>query len=259
MQKWNVFESTMKASYKTNAMFPHLDESGHVKVTGKDHESGWVRDRSHDLAGLSDHLTNLERGIQSVTLANSMARHRQRSYRVTQLGTTGYNRSDAVVPESDSSHAYPIPPLSLERLRKTNPEEHAFFTHSPANRDPTLVLTNNGKQQPTAAIHNTPDPALLSAMQFRTWETSYSASYDPRASTKLDIGPPASPIRVNRAHGLHSGYTMSNKFEFEPMVKAGEALRGPAGKDGADPRGIADGMQRMAAESRDRSVAKQRV
>ncbi|KAI9173051.1 hypothetical protein H9P43_007182 [Blastocladiella emersonii ATCC 22665] len=249
--KWNVFESTMKSSYKVNDMFPHLPKHGHTRITGLDHESGWVRDRDHEIAGLSDRLSNEERGIRAGAGAGGEpmdVAEAKKSFRLSHVGDTGYNRPDAAFPESDTSKGFHAPQFYMETIRKKHPQEHMFLEHFEGNAVPEPPKIGNGLKEDSGAVREQPKPDVVTAMQFRTWETSYSFSYDPKASVKHAAD--EDPIRVNHASN-RSGYSLCNKFEFEP-IDASSPLA-PNGR----PR-TADAMLQMARDKREYSVT-QRV
>ncbi|KAI9218203.1 hypothetical protein BC828DRAFT_389268 [Blastocladiella britannica] len=243
--KWNVFESTMKSSYKMNDMFPHLKKIGHTRITGADHESAWVRDRPHEIAGIKEVPTGTDGPRFDGEPLDVM--QAKKAFRVSSLGETGYNRSDAVLPESDTTKPYPTPHFALDHLSKSSPLDREWMSMHPDNDYDEPCVESNGAKQDTAATRDVPVPDLFSAMQFRTWETSYSASYDPRATISMpspvsSLSPARAAaaaaagteeqerlaLRINRGVD-HSGYTMSNKYEFEPYVKGGER---PAVSDG---------------------------
>ncbi|KNE72205.1 hypothetical protein AMAG_16689 [Allomyces macrogynus ATCC 38327] len=206
--KWAEFESTMKASYREHAMFPHVDRT--LPMTGMDHESGWVRDRPHEIAGLSDTLSKAERGVDELDDPRDVQRAKH-ALAVSFVGATGYNRPDAVLPEIDTTKPYRVQPFYLAHLRKRSRLEHQFLVPANADQMHNPVKVDNGLKEPSGAVREQAEADLFAQMQFRSWDTSYSASYDPMAP-----GTPTSPARVNRAAN-RSGYSLCNRYEFEPF------------------------------------------
>ncbi|KAL7752606.1 hypothetical protein RI367_002140 [Sorochytrium milnesiophthora] len=180
--------STQKADYNDPAWFYQAKHAPVITGLGEC-ESGWVRDRNHNIAGLSDRLPFPDRStrVETPTPKN-----------VSQIGGTGFNRPDARIPE------HPV-----ERM--PGAISHSRTIHdAPRPRDsPQKRNTDHLKKEAAGAVKDWPKDAILTAVTDSRWDTSYTTR---------------SGVAVNDSSN-RSGYVMCNKFEFEPFDTAIEQVK----------------------------------
>ncbi|KAJ1513460.1 hypothetical protein HMI54_015003 [Coelomomyces lativittatus] len=194
------FESTMKSSYKKQDMFPQLKKHN-LRLTAKDHESGWVRDCSHSI---------IEPGNIPSEKESLRKKEPDVEETVSFVGNTGYNRMNALIPETDTSKPYAIPPIAFQQLKKSNPIEYTLL--KPLNEATKLDTLPSSQKEDSGALRHLPKNHLLTNLQTRTWDTSYSFAYDPKRRVKE-----ISLSSVNKASN-RSGYSLCNRFGFEPLI-----------------------------------------